>query len=90
MGDSCYAIVIINDNGVRVVNFATSKNLTVKSTMFPHCNIHISYLDIWWEDAQSIDHILFWGSSWGAAQLAAPQEGLSSVSKQVCVYKQVS
>jgi exonuclease III len=27
---------INNDNGVRVVNFATSKNLTVKSTMFPH------------------------------------------------------
>jgi hypothetical protein len=27
-----------NDNGVRVVNFATSKNLTVKSIMFPHCN----------------------------------------------------
>jgi hypothetical protein len=25
-----------NDNGVRVINFATSKNLTVKSTMFPH------------------------------------------------------
>jgi hypothetical protein len=32
---------IINDNGVRVVNFATSKNLTVKSTMFPYHNIHI-------------------------------------------------
>jgi hypothetical protein len=30
---------ISNDNGVRVVNFATSKNLAVKSTMFPHCNI---------------------------------------------------
>jgi hypothetical protein len=29
-----------NDNGVRVVNFATSKNLLVKSTMFPHRNIH--------------------------------------------------
>jgi endonuclease/exonuclease/phosphatase family metal-dependent hydrolase len=29
-----------NDNGVRVVNFATSKNRTVKSTMFPHRNIH--------------------------------------------------
>jgi hypothetical protein len=29
-----------NDNGVRVVDFATSKNLTVKSTMFPHLNIH--------------------------------------------------
>jgi ribosomal protein S17 len=31
---------ISNDNGVRVVNFATSKTLTVKSTMFPHRNIH--------------------------------------------------
>jgi hypothetical protein len=27
-----------NDNGVRIVNFATSKNLVVKSTMFPHRN----------------------------------------------------
>jgi hypothetical protein len=34
---------ISNENGIRVVNFATSKNLTVKSTMFPHAtsiNIH--------------------------------------------------
>ncbi|PNF35562.1 hypothetical protein B7P43_G03720 [Cryptotermes secundus] len=31
---------ISNDNGDRVVNFATSKNLTVKSTMFPHRNFH--------------------------------------------------
>jgi hypothetical protein len=31
---------ISNDNGIRVVNFATSKNLIVKSTMFPHRNIH--------------------------------------------------
>jgi hypothetical protein len=31
---------ISNDNGVRVVNFATPKNLTVKSTMFPHRNIY--------------------------------------------------
>jgi hypothetical protein len=31
---------ISNDNGIRVANFATSKNLRVKSTMFPHCNIH--------------------------------------------------
>jgi hypothetical protein len=31
---------ISDDNGVRLVNFATSKNLAVKSTMFPHCNIH--------------------------------------------------
>jgi hypothetical protein len=25
-----------NDNGVRIVNFATSKNLVVKNTMFSH------------------------------------------------------
>jgi hypothetical protein len=31
---------VSNDNGVRVVNFATSENLIVKSTTFPHCNIH--------------------------------------------------
>ena len=29
-----------NDNGVRIVNFATSKNLVVKNTMFLHRNIH--------------------------------------------------
>jgi len=25
-----------NDNGVRIVNFATSKNLVVRGMMFPH------------------------------------------------------
>jgi len=29
-----------NDNGAGIVNFAKSKNLVVKSTMFPHWNIH--------------------------------------------------
>jgi hypothetical protein len=29
-----------SDNEVRVVNFATSKNLIVKSTTFPHRDIH--------------------------------------------------
>jgi endonuclease/exonuclease/phosphatase family metal-dependent hydrolase len=29
-----------NDNVVGIVNFATSKNLVIKSTMFPHRNIH--------------------------------------------------
>jgi hypothetical protein len=29
-----------NDNGVRVLNFATSRNLIVKSTTFPHRDIH--------------------------------------------------
>jgi hypothetical protein len=29
-----------NDTGVRVVNFETSKNIIVKSTTFPHRDIH--------------------------------------------------
>jgi hypothetical protein len=29
-----------NDKGVRAVNFATSKNLIVKSTTFPHSDVH--------------------------------------------------
>ena len=29
-----------NDKGVRIINFATSKYLVVKSTMFPHRDIH--------------------------------------------------
>jgi hypothetical protein len=36
---------IVKDKGVRVVNFATSKNLTVKSTMHSHRNIH-KHLDV--------------------------------------------
>jgi exonuclease III len=31
---------ISNDNGVRIVNFATSKILVLKSTMFPHRKVH--------------------------------------------------
>ena len=31
---------VSNDNGIRLVNFYTSKNLIVKSTTFPHHNIH--------------------------------------------------
>jgi hypothetical protein len=31
---------ISNDNGVRLINVATSKNFRVKSMIFPHCNIH--------------------------------------------------
>jgi hypothetical protein len=33
--------ISIDSGVIRVVNFATSKNLTAKSTMSPpHCNIH--------------------------------------------------
>jgi hypothetical protein len=30
----------INGNGVRIVNVATSNNLVVKTTIFPHRSIH--------------------------------------------------
>jgi hypothetical protein len=50
---------ISDDNGVRLVNFATSKNLRVESTLFPHRNIH-KY--IWTspdgKTHNQIDHIL--------------------------------
>jgi hypothetical protein len=43
-----------NNNGVRVVNFTTSKDLVVNSTMFPHRNIHkYTYTSPDKEDSQS-------------------------------------
>jgi hypothetical protein len=48
-----------NDNGVRVVNFATSKNLTVKSTMFPRRNIHkVTWMSPDGRTHNQIDHDL--------------------------------
>jgi hypothetical protein len=29
-----------NDNGFRIINFSTTNNVVIKSTMFPHRNIH--------------------------------------------------
>jgi hypothetical protein len=50
---------INNDNRVRVVNFATSKNLRVKSTMFPHSNIHkYSWMSPGGKTYNQIDHIV--------------------------------
>jgi ribosomal protein S17 len=50
---------ISNDNGVRIVNFAMSKNLIVKRTMFPHRTINKF---TWTRSAEKthnqIDHIL--------------------------------
>jgi hypothetical protein len=32
---------VSKDHGVRVVNFATSKNLIVRSATFPHCKVKV-------------------------------------------------
>ena len=48
-----------NDNGVRTVNFATSKNLVFKSTMLPHRNIHkYTWTSPVGKTHNQIDHIL--------------------------------
>jgi hypothetical protein len=44
---------ISNDNGVTVLNFATSKNPIVESTMFPHHNIHKYAWTSRWEQPQT-------------------------------------
>jgi hypothetical protein len=50
---------ISNDNGVRLVSFATSKNLRDESTMFPYCNIHIyTWSSPDGKTHNHIDHIL--------------------------------
>jgi hypothetical protein len=50
---------ITNDNGVRVVNFPTLKNLTVKSIMFPHRNIHkFTWISPDGKTHNQTDHIL--------------------------------
>jgi hypothetical protein len=50
---------ISNDNVVRVVNFATSKNLVVKSAMFPHRSIHkYAWTSPDGKTHNQIDHIL--------------------------------
>jgi len=56
-----------NDNGVRLVNFVTSQNLVVKSTMFPHRNIHkYTWTSPDGKIHNQIDHVLIdrrWHSS---------------------------
>jgi hypothetical protein len=50
---------ISNDNGVRLVNFATSKNIRVKCMMFPHCSIHkYTWMSPDGKTHNQIDHIL--------------------------------
>jgi hypothetical protein len=50
---------ISNDNGVRIVNFAISKNLVVKSTIFPYCSIHkYTWTSPDGKTHNQIDHVL--------------------------------
>jgi hypothetical protein len=59
---------ISNDNGVRLVNFATSKNLRVKSTMFLHRNIQkYAWTSPERKTHNRIDHILVHVRSFRAA-----------------------
>ena len=58
-----------NDNGVRLVNFATSKNLVVKSTMFPRRNIHKhTWTSPDGNTHNQIDHVLI-GRRWYSSVL---------------------
>jgi endonuclease/exonuclease/phosphatase family metal-dependent hydrolase len=56
-----------NDDGVTVVNFATSKNLVLKSMLFPHRNIHkYTWTCPDGKSHNQIDHVLIdrrWHSS---------------------------
>jgi hypothetical protein len=50
---------ISNNNAVRAVNFATSKNLVVKRTMFPHRKVHkCTWISPEGKIHNQIDHIL--------------------------------
>jgi hypothetical protein len=66
IGNEC-SHKISNNNGVRVVNFATSKNFVVKSTIFPHRSIHkYTWTSPDGQTHNQIDHILIdrrWHSS---------------------------
>jgi endonuclease/exonuclease/phosphatase family metal-dependent hydrolase len=55
---------ISNDNGIGVVNFATSKNLLVKSTMLPHRSI---YKD--GKTHNQTDHVLIGRRRWHSSIL---------------------
>jgi hypothetical protein len=57
------------DNGVRMIKFATSKNLVFKSTLFPHRNIHTNtWASPDGKTYKQIDHILI-GRRWRSSLL---------------------
>jgi hypothetical protein len=57
--DNLHEINNNNSNGIRVINFAISKNITVKSTIFPHRNNHIfTWTSLDEKTRNQTDHIL--------------------------------
>jgi hypothetical protein len=54
---------INNYNKLRVVTFVTSKYLIIKSTVFPHCNIHKYTCTSDRKTHNQIDHVLI-GKRW--------------------------
>lgn len=48
------------DNGIRVINFAVSKYLTVKNTLFSHRNIYKFTWTRCGKPYNQIDHTLWW------------------------------
>jgi hypothetical protein len=68
---------ISNDNGVRVVNFTTSKDLVVKSTMFPHRSIHKhTWTSPDGKTHNQIDHILIGRRRHSIISMSDLSEGL--------------
>ena len=60
-----------DDNAVRLLKFATSKNLVVKSTMFPHRNIHkYTWTSPDCKTHNQINHVLI-GRRWHSSVLDA-------------------
>jgi len=58
-----------NDNGVKIVKFVTSKNLVIKSTMFPYRNIpKYNWTSPHGKTHNQIDHILIY-SRWSSSVL---------------------
>jgi hypothetical protein len=57
--EDIFKLAISNANGVRLLNFATSKNLRIKGTMFPHRNIHkYTWTSTDGKPHKQIDHIM--------------------------------
>jgi hypothetical protein len=65
---------ISNDSGVRIINFATSKNLVAKSATFTHRNIHKFTWTCDRKTHNQVDHILI-NRKWHSSILMSDSSG---------------